>query len=67
MARIQKDYSKRGQRTAVNIAPSVQADEAKMGTGNGSGPHRESMIAHEKAVLDRNKRKQVPNQKLRAK
>ncbi len=70
MARIQKDYTQRGHRTPHNIAPSVAADEAKMGGTSGSATaasHKEAMIAHESAVIARAKRRQVPNQKLRAK
>lgn len=64
--RIRKDYSNRGRRPSpTNIAPSVIADEAKMGAGSGGNTgNTESMIAAEKAMNDRNKRAVVPNAKL---
>jgi hypothetical protein len=66
MPRIIKDYKSR-RRTPINIAPSHSMDEAKMSGKAAGGSHqsnREQIIAHEKAMNDRNKRKGVPNSKL---
>lgn len=70
MPRIMKDYKARTRTPVVTSGPTSPSDEARMSGNSGSGStqsNKESMIQHEKAVHDRAKRKQVPNQKLRAK
>jgi hypothetical protein len=67
--RVQKDYTKRGQRTpGASVVPSVLVDEAKMGVGSGASQGNiETMIAHEQAMHTRVRRSYVPNKSLNKK
>jgi hypothetical protein len=70
MPRIVKDYKNRQRAPIMSSPPNVAADEAKMSGNSGSGSQQsntEAMITHQKAVLDRAKRHNVPNSRLRAK
>jgi hypothetical protein len=64
--RIVKDYSNRGRKSAVNIAPSTIVDEAKISANaGGARSKKEAMIAHETASNQRAQRQRVPaNTKL---
>ena len=58
--RIVKDYSNRGRRVSVNIAPSVVADEAKVSANSGGTPsNNDAVIAHETAYKQRAQRQRT--------